>query len=715
MNNSIKNVANKLQLNENQINTVLDLLREGATVPFIARYRQAQTGGLNEEIIQQIDDLYQYDVELNKRKEAIITILKEAKLLTPEIEQKLLVAETKAEVENIYEPFKVGKKTKASDAIALGLEPLAKAIFEANDDKFSPFNEAKKYLNDKVPTVEFAIEQAQFIISQWISQDVETREYVKQQIFNFGTIETKKKKNDNDPEEVFAIYYEHSERVNRIPNHRILAISRAEERKVISYDIKFNENTIKYELNNKFFKIKRTGTIIYNSLTDALDRLIYPSIIREIKNDLFDKAEKEAIKIFAEQVESMLMWPAVKGKKILAIDPGFGHGCKMAVLNENGDLREVLKMYPNAPQNEFNRSKEIVNKILDKYDIDIIVIGNGTASRETEEFVAKVLKERKGKYIDEHIGYSIVSEIGASVYSASESANKEFPKLSVEERSAVNIGRRYQDPLNELVKIDPKSIGVGQYQHDLNQKELNKALDFKVNKVVNLVGIDLNSATIDILQHVSGLTKKTAENIVEYRKVNNKFLDREQLKKVKGLGEKAYEQCVGFLRIYDSKNFFDKTSVHPENYQLAYKIVELLNIDLSDIDIATLEKINQEELAEKLNSNIYDVKQIIEALINPTKDIRSNKEGYKIKEDILKIEDLQTGMVVDGTILNITDFAIFAYIGLKQTAFIHVSKITKDNKKINNVYDHFHPGDTINIEIIEINQAKEQVKGSIKL
>ncbi|VEU77096.1 helix-hairpin-helix domain-containing protein [Mycoplasmopsis columbina] len=714
MNISIINVSKKLNLEEKQVETVLNFLQEGATVPFIARYRQAHTGGLNEEIIQEIDNLYQYDVELNKRREAILNILSENKLLTSELEEKIKNVETKAELENIYEPFKVGKKTKATDAIALGLEPLAKAIFEAQDEMFSPINEAKKYLNDKVESVEFAIEQAKYIISQWISQDVETREFVKEQIKNYGFIETKKKKNADDEKEIFKIYYEHKERIKYVPNHRVLAMNRGEDKKIISYDLTYSINTINYQLNNKYFKIKRTGKIINEALKDSLERLIYPSIEREIKRELFEKAEKEAIKLFAENVESMLLWPAVKNKKVLAIDPAFVNGCKIAVLNENGQVLDIKIIYPNPPLNKVKEAKEIVNKLLNKYESDIIVIGNGTASRETEQFISKLLKERKVIDPKEHIQFAIVSEIGASVYSASDIAIKEFPNLSVEERSAINIGRRFQDPLNELVKIDPKSIGVGQYQHDVDQKDLNKALEFKVDKVVNLIGVDVNSATEEILKYVSGLNKKVAQSIVLWRNENKEFKNREELKKVKGLGSKAYEQAIGFLRIYDSQNFFDKTSIHPESYELAYKIVDYLNLDLNNIDSNLLKSQNAESLAEKFNSNKYDVSLILEALANPTKDIRDEKEGYLLKDDILNLEDLHEGLIVDGSISNITDFGIFAYIGLKENVFVHKSAILdKNNKLINTIYDHFKIGDNLKIEIIEIDKEKAKIKGKI--
>ncbi|MGV2392826.1 UNVERIFIED_CONTAM: helix-hairpin-helix domain-containing protein [Campylobacter lari] len=514
---------------------------------------------------------------------------------------------------------------------------------------------------------------------------------------------------------MYQQYYDFKERVKRIPNHRILAISRANDNKIISYDIKeFNINKILYDLNNKYFKIKTTGKIIYNALKDSLDRLMIPSIEREIKSDLFERAEKEAIKLFAENVETMLLLPAIKNKRILAIDPAFVNGCKIAILDEQGNFIAKNIIYPNPPLNKKDLANKIVNEMLDKYNIDIIVIGNGTASRETEQFIAEVIKSRKAKNPHENLQYAIVSEVGASVYSASEVAIEEFPDLNVEERSAINIGRRFQDPLNELIKIDPKSIGVGQYQHDVNQKDLSKALDFKVDKAVNLVGVDVNTASKEILSYVSGLTKTIAKNIIEYRNENNKFKNRKELLKVKGLGPKAYEQSIGFLRIHDSKNFFDRTSIHPESYKLAQDIVDYLCIDLNDIDIKTLESENIKDLAKKFNSNEFDVKLIMDSLINPTKDIRDEKDGYILKKDVLHLEDLKEGMILDGSVQNITDFGIFVYIGIKQAVLIHISNMKKDDKHfIKHPSDIVKPNDNIKLQIINIDKERGRIQGRL--
>lgn len=713
-NNSIKNVAIKLNLKDEQVNAVLNLLKEGATIPFISRYRKSITGGLDEEQIALINDYYVYDVELNKRKEAIVKILAEKDLLSPEIEQKIQAAQTKAEVESIYEPFKVGKKTKATEAIALGLEPLAKMLMENEDEKFNPYKEAEKYLNDKVNTVDFAIEQAQYIIAQIMSQDVETREYVRKQYLDYGQIIVSKKKNAEDEKEIFKNYYDFKERVSKIPDYRVLAISRGEDLKILNYAIEVNLKKITYDLNNKYFKTKRTGSIILNSLKDSLDRLIIPSMEREIKSKLFEKAEINAINLFAENLESMLLFPAVKNKTVLAIDPAFAHGCKLVILDPQGNLIDKEIIFPNPPKNEKEKSKNIVNKILDNYPIDIIVIGNGTASRETEKFISEIIENRKTKNPTERINYAIVSEVGASVYSVSEIAQKEFPNLSNQERSAVNIGRKYQDPLNELIKIDPKSIGVGQYQHDVNQKELSKQLKYKVDKVVNLVGVDINSATEEILKYISGLSATNVKNILEYRRQNKKFNNRAELKNVKGLSAKSYEQAIGFLRIHDSEIFFDRTQIHPESYELAEKIVQELKLDLKNIDISIIEKQDINELSAKLNSNVYDIKLILDSLKNPNKDIRDNKDGYIIQDEFKKIEDIQVNDVLKGTILNITDFGVFVYIGIKESVLIHISHMKKNKDVfIKHPSEVVKTGQNINVKIIGIDLEKGKIQGEL--
>lgn len=713
--NSINNVAKKLNLSENQVKNTLSLLSEGATVPFISRYRKNITGGLDEDQITKINDLYVYDVELNKRKEAILNILAENKLLNDELKQKIEAADTKQAVENIYEPFKIGKKTKASDAIALGLSPLADEILNNNDDNYNLYYAAKKYISDKLKTEDEVLQQTKFIIAQNISQDPSTREYVKNQLWDYGVIETKLKKNAIDENETFKQYYNFSERVNKIPNHRILAISRGEDKKILSYDITYNEKKIIYDLNQKYFKSKRTAKCIQECILDALDRLIIPSIIREIKTELFERAEAEAIKVFASNVEQMLLSPATKNKRILAIDPAYVNGCKIAAIDQNGNFLKEGIIYPhNHNQEQWFEAINTINKFIDEYKIDLIVIGNGTASRETESFIDKLLQKRLEKNPHEKIKFVIVSEVGASVYSASKIAQEEFPQLHVEYRSAIHIGRKFQDPLNELIKIDPKSIGIGQYQHDVNQKELSKQLTEKLNKVVNLVGVDLNTATKVILSYISGLSNTIASNIVNYREENGSFKSREELKKVKGLGPKAYEQSVGFLRIHDSNNFYDKTNIHPESYKLADTIVNKLNIDLNNIDKEKLLSVDKEQLAKELNSDKYSIQLIIESLIAPEKDIRDDKPGFLVSDKVLTIDDIIQGQIIKGQIQNVTDFGAFAFIGLKQNVLIHITNMKKkENQFIKHPLDVLNVGDNVNIQIISIDKEHNKIQGKI--
>lgn len=713
VNISIKNVANKLQIKPEQVDATLQLLNNGATIPFISRYRKNITGGLDEEVIAKINDYYVYDIELVKRKEFITNILNEKGLLTEELKNKINDAFTKQEVENIYEPFKIGKKTKASEAIALGLEPFAQEIMTNTDINFDIYKEAKKYISDKLKSVDEVILQTKYIIAQIISQDIDMREYVKNNIYNFGIIETKIKKNAIDEKQTFLKYYDYKEKIKYIPNHRILAINRGEEKKILSYDLIFNEKPILYFLRNKYFINKRTATIINESLDDSLKRLVYPSIIREIKNDLFTKASSEAIKLFATNLEQMLLAPAVKNKRILSIDPAYVNGCKIAILNEHGDFLEKSIIYPNPPKNQIKESEKIVTNLIDKYKINLILIGNGTASRETESFIKNILFEKKSQ-IQNEIEYLVVSEIGASVYSASEIAKEEFPHLNVEERSAINIGRKFQDPLNELIKIDPKSIGIGQYQHDVNQKELMKELYFKIDKVVNIVGVDLNTATKSILSHISGLNEKLAANIIEYRKRNGKFKNREELKNVSGINEKVYEQSIGFLRLFNSNIFYDKTNIHPESYENANKLVGYLNINLFHIDRDILENIKIEKLEKEININQYELKIIIDSLLNPGKDIRDDKKGFILNEKIKTIDDIELGSIVQGQVLNITDFGVFVYIGIKQSVLIHISKMKKNsNDFVTHPSSLVSVGDNLSIKIIDIERDRDRIQGEI--
>lgn len=696
--NTLEIVAKELKLKVEQINAVLGLIEEGATVAFIARYRKNITGGLDEEQIHQVYLIFKYQEELKERKESILKILSERNLLSKEIEEKINNTTKKADLEAIYEPFKVGKKTKASEAIALGLEPLAHEIFNNTNINYNPYKHALKFVNDKVQGVEFAIEQALFIISQWISQDPKVHDFVKEQFVNYSLIQTSKKKNSVDELKTYENYYDFSQSVKTIQNYKILAINRAIKNKIIDLKFKIKFEFLHYNISNMFFKNKRTFTLIRNAADDSLKRLIIPSIEREVFNDLFDRAEKSSIEIFANNLESMLMMPAVKNKRVLAVDPAYVNGCKLAMLNENGDLLETAVIYPNKPLSKVKEASQISAKVIVNFKPDVIVVGNGTASNETCQFMRELVK-----YLKLNIPVEMVSEVGASVYSASEIAIQEFPDLKVEMRSAINIGRKFQDPLNEIVKIDPKSIGIGQYQHDLNQNELAQALDFKVEKVVNNVGVNLNSATEVILTKISGISKTVAKNIVNYRKENGEFKNRNELKKVKALGAKTFEQAIGFLRIFNSEEFLDQTNIHPESYSLAKKIMKTYKYDQDKHNFA--QKIDVELLTNEFNSDHYTINLIIDSLLNPGKDIRDNKKGFVNNDNITEFEEIKVGDSFVGRVQNITDFGIFVFIGIKDSVFIHSSKIENINSiKI---------GDDLNLEIINVDNEKRRLSAKL--
>ncbi|MFV8471105.1 Tex-like N-terminal domain-containing protein [Mycoplasma sp. HF11B] len=702
---AIKLVAQELNIDTKQVNIVLKMLSEGATVPFISRYRKDKTGGLDEEQIYRIEALFKYKNELLERQSAIIKILKEKDLLTDELEAKILATSVKSDLEALYEPFKVGKVTKASKAIALGLEPLAKRIFENKSPNFDPKIEAKKYLSLEVTSVEFALEQANYIIAQWISQDFEIREKIKADIIKFGSIVTKQNPKVEDEGLKFKNYYDYTIPVKYIKNHNVLAINRGEKLGILRLSFTYNESFIETIVLKKVDKTRNNKNNIIEAIKDSLKRLVLPSVEREIFSDLFAKAEASSIQIFANSVEKLLLAPAISGHNILAIDPAFVNGCKLAALNENGDVLQIAKIFPNKPQERTTEAAKITLDMINKHNIDIVVIGNGTASRETEAFIANLIKKN-----NLNIKYAIVSEVGASVYSASKLAIEEFPNLHVEERSAINIGRKFLDPLNELVKIDPKSIGVGQYQHDVNQKELEHYLDFKVQKVVNEVGVDLNTATKHILTFIAGLSPKNAENIVEYRnnKADKSFSSRFELKNIKGIGEKTFEQCIGFLRIFSSDNFLDKTIIHPESYALAQSIIRDYNLSPNDngIDVSALEV---DKLVQQYGSDKYSIELILQALSTPTKKILDSKQGFILKDSITNVEDLQVGSVVSGTVENITDFGVFMYIGIKQSLFIHVSNLKLEAG--NSIFDQYYPGMILKAEIIEIDLQRNRVTG----
>ena len=684
----INEICNILNIKKEQVVNTLKLLEEGATVPFIARYRKEATGALNEDEIRKINEYYEYQVNLFKRKEDVIRLIDEKGLLTEELKNSILNASKLVEVEDLYRPYKEKKKTKATDAINNGLEGLAKIIMsfptKGNIDEIT-----KKYLNDKVKTKEEAILGASYIIAEWVSDNAYYRKSTRNYIYNNGIIVCKVKKNANDPNKVYEMYYNYSEKINNIKSHRILAINRAEKENVINVNIECDDEKIINFLYSKIIrKESYVESIIKNAINDSYKRLIKPAIEREIRSDLTDKASSDAIDSFGLNLEKLLLTPPLKEKWVMGLDPAFRTGCKLAVIDPTGKMVEIAKIYPHEPVKKYEEAKMQVKALLDKYKIEIIAIGNGTASRESEAFIADTIKDYK------NVNYIIVSEAGASVYSASPLAKSEFPDLQVEERSAVSIGRRLQDPLAELVKINPESIGVGLYQHDLPNKKLSETLDFTVSKAVNVVGVNINTASPYLLKYISGLNKSSIEKIIKYRE-NKRFESREELLDKKILSPKVYEQAIGFLRVNGS-NILDETSIHPESYPLALKLLEELNLNINDIGTDKMNiNINIDEMSKKLNTDTFTLEDIILSLKKPKRDPRDEEKKPILKHDILDIKDLKIGDTLNGTVRNVTPFGAFVDIGLHDDGLIHISKMSKDFVK--------DPGDILSVgEIIEV-------------
>ena len=700
----IKNLSEELSITTNQVENTLKLLSDGNTIPFIARYRKEATNGLDEEQIRKINESYEYEVNLLKRKEDVIRLIDEKGLLTDEIKSNIMNAKKLVEVEDIYLPFKEKKKTKATEAIKNGLEPLAKIImsFPTTFDESS----VSKFLNDNVKTFDDAITGAKYIIAEWISDNAYYRKWIRSFFWKTGVIVTKVKKNAKDENKTYEMYYDFNEPVKYIRPHRVLAVNRAENEKVINVNIDINiDEVISFLEKNIIKKESVVNTYIKESIKDSLTRLILPSIEREIRSELTEKSEDEAIKVFSDNLEHLLLTPPMKDKTVLGFDPAYRTGCKLAVISPTSKVLDIEVIYPHEPQNEWEKSKNKLKELTDKYNIDIIAIGNGTASRESEKLVSETISEIK------KCKYAIVSEAGASVYSASELAIKEFPNLTVEKRSAISIARRLQDPLNELVKIDPKSIGVGEYQHDVNQKKLSESLDFVVTKVVNNVGVNINTASPFILKYISGLTKSNIDKIIKYREENGKIMSRDEIKKKKLLSDKVFTQSIGFMRIIDGSNPLDETNIHPESYDITNKLLNKLNLDIKLIGkqelINTLDNINISNLKEELNTDIYTLEDIIKSLKSPKRDYRDQYDAPILKENILKLEDLRIGMKLQGTVRNVVDFGAFIDIGIKNDGLVHISKITK--KYIKHPSEVLKVGDIVDCYVLDILKDKNKV------
>ena len=709
-----KNLAAKLKIKEKYVTNVLNLLEEGNTIAFIARYRKELTNSLDEVAIKLIQDEFNYLKSLEERKEEVIRLISEKGLLTDDLKADILKQDKLQRVEDLYRPFKEKKRTKATIAKEKGLENLAKYILKLPKSLSELNKEARKYINNEkeVNNEEEAIRFALDIIAENISDNAKYREYVLENTKKFGQITSSLKKGGEEKDEnsTYKNYYEYGERVSKIASHRILALNRAEKEGIIRVSIDNDKERLCQYILRGITRNRDTeiAKILFECIEDSMKRLIYPSIEREIRSDLTKKAEEDSVVIFSENLKQLLMQSPLKNKKVLGIDPAFRTGCKMAVVDEYGNFIDKMVIYPHKPASieKQEKSKKDLIKFITKHNINLIAIGNGTASRETEKFVVENLKE-----VGLKIDYIIVNEAGASVYSASEVAREEFPDFNVEERSAVSIARRIQDPLSELVKIDPKSIGVGQYQHDITPKYLEKELTFVVETAVNKVGVNINTASISLLSYVSGVNKQIAKNIVAYRQENGKIETIKEISKVPRLGKKTYEQCVGFLRIPDSKNIFDATGIHPESYKAAENLLKELNLTTKEVgteEFSTkIEEIDKKNIAEKIGVGMETLEDIIKDLKQPLRDERENFSKPLLKSDILTLDDLSIGMKLSGTIRNITQFGAFVDIGLKQDAMIHISKISKNY--IKNPLDVLSVGQIVDVYVIDVEKDRSRV------
>lgn len=711
MDHIIEAIASQLKISVKQIKQTLGLLEEGNTVPFIARYRKEVTGGLDEEQIRVIQENYSYQINLEKRKEDVLRLIEQQGKLTDEIKADVMKAEKLSQVEDIYRPYQQKRKTRATDAIAKGLKPLAEWILTlpktADIEK-----EAQKYVSDQVASTKDALQGAKDIIAEMASDDAQVRQRIRNSMENYGRLVTKAKKKHEDDKKVYKMYYDYNERVSTLASHRIMAIDRGEKEKVLSVSIDFDADYIVTWTINKFTKkrISPVNALIEEAVGDGLKRLAFPSVEREIRNELSEKAHEQSIEVFSMNLERLLLQPPMKNKMVLGFDPAFRTGCKLAVIDHTGKMIDISVIYPHQPNAKVKESQRIMLELLKKYPIDIIAIGNGTASRESEAFVAKLIKDNKL-----NVSYTIVSEAGASVYSASKLAREEFPDLHVEQRSAISIARRIQDPLSELIKIDPQSIGVGQYQHDLPQARLKERLDFVVSKAVNRVGVNVNMASAELLKNISGLNATCAKNIVTYREEHGEIHNRKELKKVPKIGAKAFEQAAGFLRIEDGEEMLDRTSIHPESYALARKILTLLEIKESDMGSEEAAKIVKEasikDLCTQLDADTYTVQDILDSIATPLRDYRDQYAQPMLRSDVLELSDLTIGQQLEGVVRNVVDFGAFVDIGLHEDGLVHISKMSKN--RISHPSELVAVGDIVKVWVYNIDEEKQKVQLSL--
>ncbi|KAB3537960.1 Tex family protein [Bacillus safensis] len=704
----LKQIATELKLSTKQIESVIKLLEDGNTVPFIARYRKEQTGSLDEVQIQTISERYTYIQNVTNRKEEVIRLIAEQDKLTDELKQKIEQAHKLQEVEDLYRPFKQKRKTKANVAKAKGLEPLAEYLLTLPSDQIE--KKAATFINEEkeVANVEEALEGAQHIIAEQLADDPDMRKWIRSETYQKGSLVTSGKDVESDEKNVYEMYYDYQEPIKKIVPHRVLAVNRGEKEGILKAAIEPPAENIRFYLDKQVLKGKQTTArpFIEAAIDDAYKRLIQPSIEREIRKELTEKAEEQAIHIFAENLRKLLLQPPMKGKRVLGVDPAFRTGCKLAVVDDTGKVHHIGVIYPHPPVQKKAEAKQKVKEIIQSSNIEVIAIGNGTASRETEQFIADLIQE-----LDQPVSYLIVNEAGASVYSASALAREEFPDLQVEERSAISIARRLQDPLAELVKIDPKSVGVGQYQHDVSQKQLNSSLTFVVETVVNQVGVNVNTASQALLQYVSGLSKAVAGNIIKRREEIGRFTSRKELKDIPRLGAKTYEQCIGFLRITDGQDPLDRTGIHPESYKETKQFLRMINMTPDDLGTEQLkEKIAEvklDEAAEQLDIGTITLQDIIDQLTRPERDPRDEVPKPLLKTDVLKLEDLKQGMELQGTVRNVVDFGAFVDIGVKQDGLVHISKLS--NRFVKHPLDVVSVGDIVTVWVDSVDQAKGRV------
>lgn len=711
MEHIIQPMAAQLHIQPEQIRNTLQLLEEGNTVPFIARYRKEVTKGLDEEQIRVIQEQYEYQVNLEKRKEDVKRLIEQQGKLTDEIIAGINACEKLSQVEDIYRPYQQKRKTRASDAAAKGLKPLADWLLQLYRDA-DVEAEARKYLNDKVKDVESAIQGAEDILAELASDDPAVRQKIRSSMERYGRLTTKEKKKHTDDKKVYKMYYDYSERISTLASHRIMAIDRGEKEKVLSVAVDFDKDFITDWTIRRFTKKRQSPCVPYieEAVRDGLKRLAFPAVEREIRAQLSEKAHEQSIEVFSLNLERLLLQPPVKNKMVLGFDPAFRTGCKLAVVDKNGNMLDVSVIYPTPPNAKIKEAKQKMLQLLKEYPIDIIAIGNGTASRESEAFVASLIRE-----YHLNVAYTIVSEAGASVYSASKLARDEFPELHVEQRSAISIARRILDPLSELIKIDPQSIGVGQYQHDLPTARLKERLDFVVSKAVNRVGVNVNTASQELLKNISGLSQATAKSIVEYRKANGELKNRKELKKIPKIGAKSYEQAAGFLRIEDGDEMLDRTSIHPESYAVARRVLQQLSIASQDMGSEqaqeAVKQADVDALIKTCESDRYTVQDILEAIATPLRDYRDRYDAPLLRSDVLELEDLHIGDQLEGVVRNVVDFGAFVDIGLHEDGLVHISKMSRH--RVSHPSELVSVGDIVKVWVYHIDEEKQKVQLSL--